>query len=106
MYAIVVTLKIRADRIGEFDVAITKNRQACLADEPGCLRFDILRAETEDTDPTFVLYEVYQDEDAYLVGHRGAPHYAQWRAAVPRFLVEGGQTITRAVLLDDSEPIR
>ena len=89
MFGLIVTLDVHQDRIPEFLEAIRANSHASLGDEPGCLRFDVHRsAEVENR---FHLYELYRDREALEVGHRSAPHYATWRAAVSTCVVPGSQ---------------
>lgn len=79
MFTLFVTVDVRDDKVDEFVEAITINAKASLRDEPGCLAFDVHR---DNANPTrFYFYEVYTDEDAYRVGHRGAPHFARWQEA-------------------------
>ena len=49
---------------------------ACLENEPGCRRYDISVDPLEGA--SFLLYQVYDDEAAYLA-HRELPHYADFR---------------------------
>ena len=94
MYTVVVSLKVREDRLDEFLRAIDVNSQASLRDEPGCLRFDVHR---QVDDPTrFVLYEIYRDERAFTEEHRAAPHYAAWREAAAVCVEPGGHVNTFA----------
>lgn len=108
MFTVLVDLTVHADRIDEFIDAIGTNSRASLRDEPGCLRFDVHR---RTDDPTrFVLHEVYLDEDAFRVAHRQAPHYAEWREAAARCVVDGGHVNTYAApafpddILDETTP--
>jgi autoinducer 2-degrading protein len=92
MHTVLVSLQVRPDRTTEFLSAIRSNAQASLRDEPGCLRFDVHRS-IEDPN-RFVLYELYRDEEAFLTEHRATPHYAAWREAAARCVVEGGHVDT------------
>lgn len=94
MRALFVTLDVHADKVDDFIEAITVNATASLRDEPGCLVFDVHRDEQIPT--RFYLYEIYADEDAHLVGHRGAPHYARWQEAAKELVVPGSQQINFA----------
>lgn len=90
MYTVIVTLDVRQDRIDEFVDGITANARASLADEPGCLRFDVHRSLTEPN--RFHFYEIYRDQAAFEVEHRAAPHYAEWRGVVDSCVVPGLHT--------------
>ncbi|MBM6402153.1 putative quinol monooxygenase [Phycicoccus sonneratiae] len=92
MHVVLVTLDVRPERIEEFLTAIRTNARASLRDEPGCLRFDVHRVVGDPT--KFVLYEIYRDEHAFTHEHRAAPHYAAWRAAATRCVIDGGHVNT------------
>lgn len=98
MFTLFVTFDVHADKLDEFVDAITVNAAASLRDEPGCLIFDVHQDVAEPT--RFYLYEVYADEDAFRVAHRGAPHYAKWQEAARVCVVEGSHRNTFA------QPIR
>jgi quinol monooxygenase YgiN len=97
MISLVVRLDVIPERREEFLDAITANAASTFVDEPGCLRFDVCRSQSDPDH--FVFYEIYRDEAA-LAAHREAPHFAQWREAVARTVVPGSQvnTITELVL--------
>jgi autoinducer 2-degrading protein len=84
-----VSLRIREGRAADFLAALGQARSSALADEPGCLQFDIGR-DVDDPE-VFHLYEVYRDEAA-LAEHRAAPHFDRWRQASGDLLAEGGRT--------------
>ena len=44
-------------------------------DEPGCLRFNVLKDAGEEN--TYYFFEVYKDQAA-IEAHRGMPHYQVW----------------------------
>ena len=76
MLVVVVFLEALPGRQEELREALRLYAATCLEREPGCHRYDIA------TDPleggTFLLYQVYADEGAYLA-HREMPHYADFR---------------------------
>lgn len=88
----VVRVEIEEARIPKFleamKVDVDGSRQ-----EPGCLRFDLLRDQTQPN--AFVFYEVYKDEAA-LATHKETPHYKEWAA----FKAEGGVLAQSAVKYD------
>ena len=94
MYTLFVTLDVHAETIDEFVDAITTNAAASLRDEPGCLTFDV--HQDAQTPTRFHLYEIYVDEDAFRIGHRGAPHYARWQEAAKKYVVAGSHHNTFA----------
>ena len=76
-FAIVATFDIAAGRMDEFLPLLLAHRDRCLKDEPGTLRFDVLRPRNEEN--TVMLYEVYEDEAAFQV-HWNGPSVARMRA--------------------------
>ena len=75
MLALLVTVRINPEHLAEFVPAARHNAEHAVADEPGCLRFDII----QDRDDThlFRFYEVYKD-DAALAAHRQTPHFKKY----------------------------
>ena len=94
MFTVIVNLQVRPERVEEFLEAIHTNARASLADEPGCLRFDVHRSM--DDPNRFVLYEIYADRNAFYEAHREAPHYAAWREVADRCVEPGGHVNTFA----------
>jgi quinol monooxygenase YgiN len=76
-FAIVATFEIAHGRMDEFLPLLISHRDRCLKDEPGTLRFEILRPRNEEH--TVLLYEVYADDAAFQV-HWNGPHVARMRA--------------------------
>ncbi|ARJ06828.1 antibiotic biosynthesis monooxygenase [Cnuibacter physcomitrellae] len=97
MYTVFVRLQIALEKRDEFVAGIRANARASLADEPGCLRFDVHQDATDPT--TFYFYEIYVDEAAFETAHRAAPHYARWREVVAACVVPGTQQNTYALPL-------
>ncbi len=72
MFAVVVTIVIRPDRMPEFLPQMEENARKSLSDEPGCHRFDIC---TDESRPSEVfLYELYTDRAAFDA-HLASEHY-------------------------------
>lgn len=94
MYTLFVTMDVHPDKVDEFVAAMTVNATSSLRDEPGCLAFDVHR--DAETPTRFHLYEIYADQDAFETGHRGSPHFAQWREQAADLLVPGGHVNTFA----------
>lgn len=78
MLAIWVKARVKAGQAEKFLKAIEHDALGSERDEPGCLRFNVLRDEKDPN--VYYFFEVYKDEAA-LEAHRQAPHYAVWRAA-------------------------
>ena len=83
MFSLMVQLEVRPEDRDEFLAAITTNAQASVRDEPGCHRFDV--SAVEDDENRFVLYELYDDAEAFEA-HKRAPHFAAWRQVADRVL--------------------
>jgi quinol monooxygenase YgiN len=78
-FAIVATFDIVAGRMDEFLPLLLAHRDRCLKDEPGTLRFDVLRPRNEEN--RVLLYEVYADDAAFAI-HWNGPHVARLRAEI------------------------
>jgi autoinducer 2-degrading protein len=78
MIALWVKVRVKPEGRERFLKAIEVDADGSERDEPGCMRFNVLR-DREDPN-VYYFYEVYRDEAA-LEAHRAAPHYAVWRAA-------------------------
>jgi quinol monooxygenase YgiN len=92
-FAVVAKYEIAPDLIDRFLPLLFVHRDRCLANEPGTLRFEVLRPAEN-----LMLFEVYADEAAFDA-HRNGPWVAQFReeaAAIERTL-----TFTTGELLDD-----
>jgi (4S)-4-hydroxy-5-phosphonooxypentane-2,3-dione isomerase len=76
-FAIVATFDVAEGRMDEFLPLLLAHRDRCLKDEPGTLRFDVLRPRNEEN--TIILYEVYEDDAAFQV-HWNGPSVARMRA--------------------------
>ena len=87
MVVLHVTIRIKPEHVSEFMEVARYDAEHSEKDEPGCLRFDVIR---DRDDPTrFYFYEVYRDEAA-LEAHRQTPHFKRyfeksqpWLAAPP-----------------------
>lgn len=91
-FAIVATYEIAPGQIDAFLPLLLAHRDRCLKDEPGTLRFDVLRPENN-----LMLYEVYEDEAAFQV-HRDGPSSARTREEAAG--IERKLTFIRCSLLD------
>jgi len=82
MLVVHVQVHVDPDRVPEFLAATQANARASL-DEPGVLRFDVVR---DLSDPAhFVFVEVYRDDQA-AADHKTTAHYATWRDAVAELM--------------------
>ncbi len=94
MFSLTVQLEVRPDARQEFLAAITTNAEASVRDEPGCRRFDV--AAVEGDDARFVLYELYDDAEAFEA-HKRTSHFRAWREVADRVLAS--QVNTRGIVL-------
>lgn len=76
-FVIVATFEIAQGQMDAFLPLLIAHRDRCLKDEPGTLRFDVLRPRNEEN--SVLLYEVYADDAAFQV-HWNGPHVARMRA--------------------------
>jgi quinol monooxygenase YgiN len=84
MYVVCVNLRVKPDKVEEF-LARTIENASNSRKEPGCLRFDVLRHDTEPD--RFLLHEVYRTPEDFKA-HQAEPHYFRWRDTVPDLLAE------------------
>jgi len=85
MFALFGTIHIQPARREAFLESMLDDARGSMADEPGCLRFDVL---VDDVDPnTIHLYEIYRDQAAFDA-HNQAPHYIRWRDTTKDWVAE------------------
>ena len=75
MLAIWVKVRIKPDQRQRFLDAIEVDALGSEKDEPGCLRFNVLKDAGDEN--TYYFFEVYKDQAA-IEAHRGMPHYQVW----------------------------
>ena len=82
MYVVTVAFEIRPEAAAAFLPLMLENARASLAEEPGCLRFDVCRDEApDDTPPVRIfLYEIYRDRDAFDA-HLASAHFQSFDTA-------------------------
>ncbi len=69
---IIATFKIKADKIAEFEGVFATLAKAVLANEPGCLAYQLTRSRTDPT--TYKVLELYKDQAA-VTAHGGAEYF-------------------------------
>ncbi len=75
MICMLIEVHVKESALDEFLKIIKNDAIRSVQDEPGCLRFDVLR---DNDDPQkFYFYEVYKDKAAQAA-HRQMPHFAAW----------------------------
>ena len=96
MFVVVVFLEALVGRQQELADVLRKHAAACVEEEPGCHRYDISVDPLEGG--TFLLYQTYTDEAAYLA-HREMPHYASFRTLTDPWLKSRRVLTYRALAL-------
>jgi autoinducer 2-degrading protein len=99
MYTVCVHVRVVPGKEEAFLSATLPNARAT-RQEPGNLRFDVLRSRGEPD--RFLLYEVYRDE-AGMAAHKETTHYVQWRDEVAGWMAEPRQGV-KYDLLDPCTP--
>ena len=88
MYVIVAPIQIKPGYKDQFIEAVVEDARSSVANEPGCLRFDVIQ-DANDANRIW-LYEVYKDEAAFQA-HLQAPHLLKFRDTTADWRVEGLQ---------------
>ncbi len=100
MYAVCVTVHVKADNVQAFIEATLENARQSRLSEAGNVRFDVLQSETEPT--RFFLYEVYREKEDFA-RHQQTPHYIQWKESVAPWMAVPRQGV-RHLSLFPSNP--
>jgi len=95
MFTVFVTLDVEPDRIDEFAAVISENARLSIENEAGCLVFDVNRST--ELPGRFFLYEVYVDESAFVLEHKGSDHFARFVSQSATLVVPGSKRETFAV---------
>jgi len=87
MYVVGVTIWVKPGGEEKF-VAAAKANHENTRREPGNLRFDVLKHESEPG--RFMLYEVYRTADDFAA-HQKTAHYLAWKDAVADLMAQPRQ---------------
>jgi len=79
-----VYVHVKPDAVDSFINATISNHRESVK-EPGNLRFDFI--QQEDDPCKFMIYEVFEDENA-VANHKTTAHYLIWRDSVVDFMQE------------------
>ncbi len=79
MRAILAYLTSKPGKEAEFQEKMTAQAKRCLANEPGCLQFDVVQDPKDTT--RFVMLEVYKD-DAAIKTHQESQHFKDFRPVI------------------------
>lgn len=85
MRAIVAYLTAKPGKEAEFKEQMVAQARRCLANEPGCLQFDVAQDPKEPT--RFVMLEVYTD-DAAIKAHQDSDHFKNFRPIASELLAD------------------
>ena len=89
-FVVLVRFEIEPGSRPEFEALVKRNAAASVRDEPGCRRFDVLTPR--DGADQVVLYEIYDDRDAFEA-HKRMPHYLAFK--------EASKSLVRSLTLDE-----
>jgi autoinducer 2-degrading protein len=88
--ALIVEYETHPGQEAAFDEKIRVHAKACLAEEPGCLRFEVLRPIDDEGKPLanrFMANELFADEAA-LKEHRATPRWLRMSEVFKQLLVQ------------------
>ena len=97
MYVVCVTVWVKPGLEEPFVEATRKNHLGT-RQEPGNVRFDVLRREDDPTG--FFLYEVYRTREDFAA-HQQTDHYLAWREAVAGLMAQKRQGVKHESILPD-----
>lgn len=83
-FAVIVDLEVRAENADAFVEAALENAKLSVRDEPGCHRFDVIRALDDKTKITF--YEVFENLAAFQA-HATFPHATAFMGKAKQMVV-------------------
>jgi (4S)-4-hydroxy-5-phosphonooxypentane-2,3-dione isomerase len=89
-FVLIVDFQVKPEHLDKFNQLIDVNARSSVANEPGCLQFDVLR--NHENPGNVVLYEVYDSEDAFKA-HLGMSHTQTFLSQMKEFIIK--QTATR-----------
>lgn len=92
MFVVAADFRIKPDRIEDFKKLIDWQSSRSIAEEKGCLQFDVCQRENEPG--TFLLYEVYTDAAAFDEDHLNVPRFEAFLGRA-KPMIEGDPVITR-----------
>jgi (4S)-4-hydroxy-5-phosphonooxypentane-2,3-dione isomerase len=85
MRAILAYLTAKPGKEAEFKEKMIAQARRCLANEPGCLQFDVAQ---DPKDPArLVMLEVYKDDDA-IKAHQESAHFKDFRPVISELVAE------------------
>jgi quinol monooxygenase YgiN len=94
MYIVCVTVHVTPEHVQSFIEATLENARGSRR-EPGNVRFDVLRAESDPAQ--FFLYEVYREKEDFA-RHQQTPHYLKWKETVAPWMAVPRQGVRHVSL--------
>ncbi len=85
MRAIMAFLTTKSGKEAEFQEKMTAQAKRCLANEAGCLQFDVVQDPKAPT--RFVMLEVYKDDDA-IKAHQESQHFKDFRPVIGELVAD------------------
>jgi quinol monooxygenase YgiN len=99
VYAIIVDFLLVPGKRAEFRYLVDGNARASSKNEAGCRHFDVLESKAEAD--RVLLYEVYDDEEAFDA-HVGSAHYREFeRVSAP---LVSNKSVIRCNLVCEGQP--
>ncbi len=82
LFAVIVSFVVGTNDFAAFSEMILENARLTIANEDGCLRFDVLTSSQSQSQSQsrVVLYELYRSE-AEFEAHLRMPHFVEFDAA-------------------------
>lgn len=77
-HVVIAELEVKPERLGEFIALAQAFAAECLAREPGCRQFQVVRLDS--TPQHLLFFEAYADAGAFDA-HRASDHLARFKAA-------------------------
>lgn len=99
--ALIVEYETKQGNEAKFDTVLREHARACLDEEPGCLRFEVLRPLDENGKPIpnrFMANELFSDESA-LAAHRATPRWQNISKLFLELLVSRRPVLSEADIL-------
>jgi autoinducer 2-degrading protein len=97
MIVTIVQVEVTPENIESFIRATTGNHLESIQ-EPGNLRFDVLR--NDENQNRFVLYEAYDNEES-AAAHKKTAHYLKWRETVAPWMAKPREGIRYTAIVPE-----
>jgi quinol monooxygenase YgiN len=85
MHIVSVIVTVKPEMVSEFEEALLLNARTSIAQDPGCLRFDV--SQSYENPAVWVLHEIYDSKEAHA-RHRQAPHFLAYDEVAGRAILE------------------